>query len=68
MQVDRPPQLVLAWALLREIENLQLIDAQTRRVLIDRFSAILRPVCKAAQEGFEKGFDAGSEWGKKQPR
>ena len=40
------------------------LGEKEQRVLIDRFSDMLRPVCKAADEAFLKGFDKGASYGR----
>ena len=59
MDSARLPQIVLAKALVGEITT---ANEHERRQLLCRFSDILRPVCKGAEEAFGLGFDAGAQW------
>ena len=68
MQPERLPQLALAQVLVEKVEELTDLDPADRRQLISRFSDILRPVCKAAEEAYEKGFDDGADYTRKQRR
>ena len=59
MQPERLPRVTLAQSLVAAVE--ELIDAgpADRRKLLAEFSDILRPVCKAAEEAYKRGFDDG---------
>ena len=62
MQMERLPQLVIAQTLMGEIEGVMEIKDRERRLLLDRFTSELRPLCKLIEEAFERGFDAGADW------
>ena len=68
MQPERLPQLTLAQALVGTVEELIALDPAERRQLLSRFSDILRPVCKATEEAYLKGFDDGADYMRKQRR
>lgn len=60
---DKLPYLVLARGMVRALgEDVDLTDHQ-ERILLTRYSKILRPVCKATDEAFVAGFDAGAAYG-----
>ena len=60
---DKLPYLVLARGMIKAVEEDIELTAQQRRILLNRISEILRPVCKATDEAFVAGFDAGAEYG-----
>ena len=59
MQPEKLPQLALAQALVSAAEEILEIDEQDKRTLISRFTDMLRPVCKATEEAYQRGFDDG---------
>ena len=65
MQPERLPQLGLAQGLVRVVEELEDLSDQDKRMLLNRFSEVLRPVCKAAEEGYQRGFDDGAQYREK---
>jgi len=64
MQPEQLPYLTLAQGLVDVVGEIVELGEKERRVLIDRFSDMLRPVCKAADEAFLKGFDKGASYGR----
>ena len=62
MELERVPHLVLAQALVKEIEYVLDVSGNEKRLLIGKFSDILRPVCNATEEAFTRGFDEGAKY------
>ena len=38
------------------------IAEKEKRLLLGKYSEILRPVCRAAEESFKRGFDEGADY------
>ena len=62
MQEERLPQLAIAQGLVQAVEEVTDLSDQDKRVLLSRFSEIVRPVCKAAEEGYRRGSDEGAQY------
>ena len=62
MQPERLPQLTLAQGLVEAVEELIDLGRGERRKLLSEFTDILRPVCKAAEEAYKRGFDDGADY------
>lgn len=59
---ERLPQVALSQVLVGIVNEIaELGDAQ-RRELTCRFAEILRPVCKAGEEAYLRGFDDGAAY------
>jgi len=54
------PYIVLAQGMNAAVDEELEITDQEKRILLGRFSKILRPVCNATDEAFVAGFDAGA--------
>ena len=62
MDPEKLPYVTLAQAIVKETMELVeqegiMIGEKERRVLLGKYSEILRPVCKAAEEAYKRGFD-----------
>jgi len=64
MQSEQLSYMALAQALVDVVGEVVELDEKKRQVLMDRFSEMLQPVCKAADEAFLKGFDKGTSYGR----
>ena len=62
MEIERLPHLVLANSLALVVEGILEMDDQERRLLLNQFSEVLRPLCKATEEAFLRGFDDGAKY------
>ena len=61
MQEERLPQLAIAQGLVQAVEEVTDLSNRDKRVLLSRFSEIVRPVCKAVEEAYQRGFDEGAQ-------
>ena len=67
MKPECLPYVTLAQAILAA--TLEVVDqsdgviaGKEKRLLLGKYSDILRPVCRAAEEAFERGFDEGARF------
>jgi len=59
MEIERLPHLALANGLAKVVEEITELEGKEKRLILSEFTEMLRPVCKAAEDGFTSGFDEG---------